>query len=143
MALLLKKDPEGRNTVVICLVFSSVDVLKAIFDRFSSKYDMRNFILKQEFDFNPALNLGMSLAGFDKFREKNEELTRFLLQLVSKDCSLPNVNNEDSYSRYLNIADRLGRTSLHVACMHGWPIDLIYQMVVDNQGDVSLEDIEG
>lgn len=143
MNLLFKKDPEGRNTVVICLVFSSIDVLQAIFETFSPKYDMRNFILKQEFDANPALNLSMCLAGFDKFRDRTEQLTRFLLQLASKDCSLPNVNNEESYTRYLNIPDRLGRTSLHMACMHGWPVDFIQQMVMGNEADVSIEDIEG
>jgi hypothetical protein len=34
LVLLYKKDPEGRNALVICLVFASFDVLRAIFDTF-------------------------------------------------------------------------------------------------------------
>ena len=32
---LSKRDPEGRNVIVLCLLCASVDVLKAIYELFS------------------------------------------------------------------------------------------------------------
>jgi len=143
MSLLYKRDPEERNVIVICLVFASVDVLKAIFKTFSEEYDMKSIILKQKYDNNPAVNVGMSLAAFDKFRERSEEMARFLIELSCPDSTLVNCNSEESYTRYLNLTDRLGRTSLHIACLHGLDLNIVSRMVLEGKADVSLEDIEG
>jgi len=69
--LLHKKDPEGRNTIVLCLIFASFDVLEAIVETFEESYDMKATVLKQEFDFNPAFNMALSLLAFDNYKAKS------------------------------------------------------------------------
>ena len=51
-AMLSKRDPEGRNVVVLALLFAAVDLLKAVVDYFENAFDIRQFVLKQEFDSN-------------------------------------------------------------------------------------------
>jgi hypothetical protein len=118
MQFLAKKDPEGRNFVVLCLLNASTEVLQCIFETFSKVYDMRQFILKQEYDGNPSINMAMSLLGFEILTEKASATTKFVLDLASESFSLPNNNTEQSYLRFFNLADRLGRTCLHIACMN-------------------------
>lgn len=83
------------------------------------------------------------MAAFDKYRDRVHSLMSFLVELTSVNCEYTNLNNEDSYTRYINISDRLGRTSIHLAFMHGLSIDILTKMIVDNGGDLSLEDIDG
>ena len=59
-----KKDPEGRNVIVLCLLHSSFDVLKVIDQLLSPEYNMGDIILKQEYDFNPSINMALSLSAF-------------------------------------------------------------------------------
>ena len=48
--------------IVLCLINSSVNVLKAIYDTFKESIDMSELILKQEFDHNPAFIMAFNLA---------------------------------------------------------------------------------
>lgn len=142
--ILQKRDPEGRSTIVLCLLFASFDVLKEIFETFCSKYDMRQHILRQEFDNNtPALNMAMSLMPFEQYRDRSIKTTQFLLDLVKETYTEKNQNSQLNYHRFMFYPDRLGRTSLHVACMHGLPLDDIEFMVNAQPTAVSEEDIEG
>jgi hypothetical protein len=43
---LKSKDPEHRNVIVLCLINSSVNVLKAIYETFKDSIDMSELILK-------------------------------------------------------------------------------------------------
>jgi len=43
---LSKKDPEGRNIVALCLLYASIDVLRAVHKMFTPHCDMGEFILK-------------------------------------------------------------------------------------------------
>ena len=78
-----KKDPEGRNVIVLCLLFASYDVLEAIFKCFEGTNDIQGYILKQEYDGNPSLNLAMSLCGFKHFQERSLKVTAFLMGLMN------------------------------------------------------------
>jgi len=42
----MKKDPEGRNIIVLCLLNSSVDVLKAMDELFKEDYVTDELILE-------------------------------------------------------------------------------------------------
>ena len=59
---LKSKDPEHRNVIVLCLINSSVNVLKAIYETFKDTIDMNELILKQEYDHNPAFVMAFNLA---------------------------------------------------------------------------------
>lgn len=109
---LRSKDPEHRNVIVLCLVHASVNVLKAIYETFKDSVDMSELILKQEFDHNPAFIMALNLAQFDQYRQKSVEMAEFLFTLMEGERPLPLEN----YTRYVNITDRLGRASLHMAC---------------------------
>ena len=61
LGFMYKKDPEGRNPIVLCLVSASPNVLGALFDILKDVCDMRELILKQEYDSNPAFILALSL----------------------------------------------------------------------------------
>lgn len=69
--LLHKKDPEGRNVIVLCLTHSSWLVLESIYEMFGSTYDMKQQILKQSYDSNPCFNMAMSLCAFEQFKERS------------------------------------------------------------------------
>lgn len=116
-SLLSKRDPEGRNVITLALLFASVDVLKAISEYFESAFDMRQLILKQEFDSNTAFGMAISLMQFSQFRKRSSKTVDFLIDLCIKPKS--QVSNETDYRRYINLTDRLGRATLHLACMHG------------------------
>jgi hypothetical protein len=105
-----KKDPEGRNMIVLCLVFASFDVLEAIVKFFEEERDIKSHIIKEEYDGNPSINLAMSLCGIENFRERTEKLINYLLSIMNKETQ-----------RFCNVQDRLGRTCLHIACKHGLP----------------------
>lgn len=66
-----KKDPEGRNVIVICLLNASNNVLEAIWEMFGEHFDVKQLILKQEYDFNPSFNMALSLCAFDKYSEQS------------------------------------------------------------------------
>jgi len=63
----MKKDPEGRNTIALCLAFASNKVLEKIISTFEGYYDMKAAILKTEFDFNPCFNIALSLSAFSNY----------------------------------------------------------------------------
>lgn len=44
---MVKKDPEGRNAIVLCLINGSINVLQAIYDILKDYTDMKEYILKQ------------------------------------------------------------------------------------------------
>ena len=73
---------------------------------------MAELILKQEYDHNPAFIMALSLAQFDEYRQKSEEMVEFLFSLMQDQ----NSGLTNNLNRYVNIADRLGRTCLHMAC---------------------------
>ena len=82
-----KRDPEGRNLVVICLLFASYDVLEAIYQLYDDagqewKVKFSQFVLKQTFDYNPALILALSLAQFEQYRDRSFKTTKFLIYLI-------------------------------------------------------------
>ena len=77
------EDAEGRNVIVLCLLNSSVDVLREIHQVFSPEFDMSHIILKTEYDFNPAINMALSLAAFRDHRKKSFEMVYFLISLIT------------------------------------------------------------
>ena len=62
MHYLKSRDPEGRNVLVLCLLNASVNVLTFLYETFKEHTDMCELILKQEYDYNPAFIMAMSLA---------------------------------------------------------------------------------
>ena len=108
---------------LLCLLFASPDVLRAIFETLSGSFDMRAQILKQEYDSNTSLTMAMSLLPYETHRERSTGVTKFLIDLMSDDCAYDNLNKEPSYTRYANYTDRLGRTALHIGAMHGLDLD--------------------
>jgi hypothetical protein len=82
-----KRDPEGRNFMVICLLFASVDILESIYQMYAEAgaqwtLKLTQFILKQVYDYNPAFILALSLAQFEHYRERSLATTAFLIKLV-------------------------------------------------------------
>lgn len=120
---LLKRDPEGRNAIALCFHFASDQVLEAIISTFEDGCDIAQFILKQEYDFNPAFVMAFALAPFSKFRERSLRVVQILINLSLREPS--NGSQEQDYKRFVNIQDRLGRTGLHMACHQGAPVELI------------------
>ena len=59
---LQKKDPEGRSVVDLCLLFSSVNVLRAIYQHFNSEFDVSSFIMRAQFDHNHSFAMAAGLA---------------------------------------------------------------------------------
>jgi hypothetical protein len=66
-----KKDPEGRNTIALCLAFASNKVLEEIIETFENYYDIKASILKTEFDFNPSFNIALSLSAFNASKDRS------------------------------------------------------------------------
>ena len=44
---LTKKDPEGRNVIVLCFMYASVDVLKALHEDLKDDFAISDLILSQ------------------------------------------------------------------------------------------------
>jgi ankyrin repeat protein len=83
----------------------------------------------------PALVMAMSLSGFAHHRQNSEKITHYLIDLIVG-------YRETDLLRFASIPDRLGRTSLHVACQNGL-LDIAKRLIEDCECDPSSEDIEG
>lgn len=83
----------------------------------------------------PALIMAMSLSGFAHHRQNSEKITQYLIDLIIE-------NRESDLLRFASIPDRLGRTSLHIACQNGL-LNIAKQLLENCECQPSSEDIEG
>ena len=66
-------------------------------------------------------------------------MAEFLFTLMEGERPLPLEN----YTRYVNITDRLGRTSLHMACQCNVNPSIVERLIIDFNADLTMEDING
>jgi len=124
----MKKDPERRNLLVLCLQNSSIGVLREIREKLKHTIDVDEYILKQEYDTYHSLQIALGLSYFKQFRDRSLETAQFLVDLITERTAKLQKMKEDlkegedgplpptDLTLYCQQQDRLGRTSLHVAC---------------------------
>ena len=137
-----KKDPEGRNPIVLCLLNASPSVLEALHDTLRDQCDMNELILSQKYDSCPAFILALSLQSFEKYKTRVEQTFSYMINLMFKQGGKePSLIPE--YQRHLNAQDRLGRTCAHLLFSSNMLNEKINFYINKCQLALQIEDIDG
>lgn len=82
--------------------------------------------------------MAMALAGFTKFKDRVTKCVHYLIEAsyaasLSEEARFPCIN--------INKSDRLGRTPLHIAAIHG--LEGVVQLLLAKGADIQAEDLDG